>query len=213
MNTPSPLTIDLGPGDYAGPLPDGYTLSVLMPGGARLERPAGPRNLADLAAATAGANGTSPATPPAPATAPGTAARMAGRIVIGMVIGLATVAAVRGIGADSPDVPPVGPPAPATPVNPQVPDRPSWWPPDRPVPKLDDPPPASQPVNHTPPPLEWRPLAFAPGWEGLGREWEGEFLISTWRPIAQPAAQPESQSYAAVAVQPATRAIPVYRGH
>ena len=29
--------------------------------------------------------------------------------------------------------------------------------------------------------LEWRALEYAPGWEGYGREVDGEFLIQTWR--------------------------------
>ncbi|MGC8640029.1 MAG: hypothetical protein ACP5XB_09160 [Isosphaeraceae bacterium] len=30
-------------------------------------------------------------------------------------------------------------------------------------------------------PLEWRPLPWAVGWEGYGRDVDGKFLIATWR--------------------------------
>ena len=36
-------------------------------------------------------------------------------------------------------------------------------------------------------PLEWRPLPWAAGWEGYGRDIDGKFMITTWRKAQAPA--------------------------
>ena len=69
------------------------------------------------------------------------------------------------------------PPVPPSPVPPKPPNP--WIPPFPPQPdpisKLV---PAVVPVT---PVLEWRALDFAPGWEGFGRDVDGQFMIQTWR--------------------------------
>jgi hypothetical protein len=96
-------------------------------------------------------------------------------IVVGIALALAAVSAVlRAV--------------------PHTPARPDWMPAEE----------IGRPAEPVVLPSEWRPLPYAPGWEGYGRDVDGKFMIETWR-RAEAAAQTEAQPAPVVPVQYATQ--------
>jgi hypothetical protein len=166
--------INLPPGVYTGGIPAGYVLGITGEGN-YIEPPAGPRTLGDLL-------------PAGPSNQPQAAAQSAVGPALAWVAGKLKSAApvVVGIALALAAVSAVLRAVPHTPA------RPDWMPAEE----------IGRPAE--PAASEWRPLPYAPGWEGYGRDVDGKFMIETWR-RAEAAAQAEAQPAPVVPVQYATQ--------
>ena len=176
--TAAPSKIDLAPGAYTVP-GSPYQLVISGPG-TSLVRPAAQPSLIDLVTpATSGAT----AKPGGLSTAPTWLV-----VVIGLVMGIMGIHLWNGHTVPEP-IPAPGPVDPTPTPQPDPKPRPDWIPPKQ------EEPPATKPVF-----LEWRPLSWAPGWEGLGRDIDGQFMIMSWRRSAE--AVPLAAQPAPIVAQP-----------
>ncbi len=194
----APSRVDLPAGAYS--VPGSAYLLILDGPGAHLEKPAVPGSLLDLV--------TPPPLSPTPTAPKSMPAALSWLLVVaGLILGSLGyhVWAVRPA-VPTPAPSPVGPtPTPApTPVPTPTPTpapspipvptpAPTPVPSPEPSPRRPDwlgqspgevkaaasSPPASRQLE--PAPLQWRPLPWAAGWEGYGRDVDGKFMITTWR--------------------------------